>query len=180
MMINKRLIGTVSESKPYIAGNVAFQWLSLAANIAMMASITGLLADLCAGTADGRCIARTLLTAAAAVAVRYVCTRLAAKMSYLSAKSVKKTLHSWFLGTKLYRNNLESYVKGAGMTAGAKRKILCTVTALMVFGFVTMLRKALYIPYAILACVWAAHLFYFGFRVKTITKADAGSSAAPR
>lgn len=33
MMINKRLIGTVSESKKYIAGNVALQWLALTANI---------------------------------------------------------------------------------------------------------------------------------------------------
>ena len=43
MMINKRLIGTVSESKRYIAGNVAAQWCSLGANIAMMAAITRLL-----------------------------------------------------------------------------------------------------------------------------------------
>ena len=41
MMINKRLIGTVSESKRYIAGNVILQWCSLAANIAMMFGITG-------------------------------------------------------------------------------------------------------------------------------------------
>ena len=74
MMINKRLIGTVGESKKYIAGNVAFQWLSLAANIVMMDSITRLLA------------------AAAAVAVRYLCTRMASRMSYLSSKAVKKTL----------------------------------------------------------------------------------------
>ena len=46
MMINKRLIGTVSESRKYIAGNVACQWVSLAANITMMASITRLLARL--------------------------------------------------------------------------------------------------------------------------------------
>ena len=32
MMINKRLIGTVPDSKPYIAGNVALQWLSLLSN----------------------------------------------------------------------------------------------------------------------------------------------------
>ena len=38
-MINKRLIGTVKESKKYIAANVVLQWLSLAANIAMMAAI---------------------------------------------------------------------------------------------------------------------------------------------
>ena len=40
MMINKRLIGTVAESKKYIAGNVVLQWCSLAANIAMMFGIT--------------------------------------------------------------------------------------------------------------------------------------------
>ena len=35
MMINKRLIGIVSESKKYIAGNIVAQWCSLAANIVM-------------------------------------------------------------------------------------------------------------------------------------------------
>ena len=38
MMINKRLIGAVPESKKYIAGNVALQWCSLCANIAMMSA----------------------------------------------------------------------------------------------------------------------------------------------
>ena len=46
MMINKRLIGTVPESKRYVAGNVALQWCSLLANIAMMTAITRLLAAL--------------------------------------------------------------------------------------------------------------------------------------
>ena len=46
MMINKRLIGTVSESKKYIAGNVAAQWCSFGANITMMGSITRLLEKL--------------------------------------------------------------------------------------------------------------------------------------
>ena len=75
-------------------------------------------------------------------------------------------LRDWFLGTRMYKNNLESYVKGEGMTAKTKAKILITVTALMVFGFVIMLRKDLYIPCAILACVWAAHIIYFVFVVK--------------
>lgn len=43
MMVNKRLIGTVQESKKYIAGNVGCQWLALAANIAMMGAIAHLL-----------------------------------------------------------------------------------------------------------------------------------------
>ncbi len=92
MMINKRLIGTVPESRKYIAGNVALQWVSLAANIVMMASITRLLAGLFEGTATMQTLWTTLLAAAAAVAVRYVCTRLASKMSYYSSKAVKKTL----------------------------------------------------------------------------------------
>lgn len=75
-------------------------------------------------------------------------------------------LHDWFLRTRMYKNNLESYVKGGGMTAKTKAKILITVTALMVFGFVIMLRKDLYIPCAILACVWAVHIIYFVFVVK--------------
>ena len=94
MMMNKRLIGTVSESKPYIAGNVAFQWLSLAANIVVMASITRLLAELYAGEASGSSMAAALILAAAAAAVRYICTRVAAKMSFLSSKAVKKTLRN--------------------------------------------------------------------------------------
>ena len=46
MMINKRLIGAVPESKKYIAGNIALQWCSLCANIAMMSAVTALLAAL--------------------------------------------------------------------------------------------------------------------------------------
>ena len=79
-------------------------------------------------------------------------------------------LHNWFLGTRLYKNNLESYVKGEGMTKKTKIKILTTVSALMIFGFVMMLRKALYIPCAILGAVWVAHIIYFVFGVKNTTE----------
>lgn len=54
MMINKRLIGIVSESRRYIAGNVMLQWCSLAANIVMMTNITNLLQDLFRETAEDR------------------------------------------------------------------------------------------------------------------------------
>lgn len=92
MMINRRLIGTVSESKKYIAGNVALQWCSLAANIVMMTAVARLLAGLFAETADGNTLAGTAVTAAAAVAVRFVCTAGASRMGYLSSKAVKRTL----------------------------------------------------------------------------------------
>lgn len=97
MMINKWLIGMVSESKRYIAGNVVFQWIALTADIAMMAAITGLLAGLFERTADGRSVLYTLLTAVIAVAVRYICTRLSARMSYLSSKAVKKHCAAGFI-----------------------------------------------------------------------------------
>lgn len=92
MMINKRLIGTVSESKKYIAGNVILQWLSLVANIAMMSSITVLLAKLFEQSAETKDILTTLVVAVAAVIVRFLCTTGASKMGYFSSKAVKKTL----------------------------------------------------------------------------------------
>lgn len=92
MMINKRLIGTVSESKKYIAGNVAAQWCSLAANIALMTAVTGLLASLFHKTADKNSGFFTAAAAGAAVTVRFVCTLLSSRLGYLSSKTVKKVL----------------------------------------------------------------------------------------
>ena len=91
-MINKRLIGTVSKSKKYVACNVILQWCSLAANIAMMTGITGLLAGLLTSSADTGRILTTALIAALAVVIRFVCTAGASRMGYLSSKAVKKTL----------------------------------------------------------------------------------------
>ena len=90
MMINKRLIGTVKESKKYIAGNVICQWISLAANITMMAAIAKMLQNLYEGT-DSH-IGLTAVIAAVAVIVRFACATTASRMGYLSSKAVKKTL----------------------------------------------------------------------------------------
>lgn len=92
MMINKRLIGTVSESKKYIAGNVALQWCSLAANMVLMTGIASLLAALFSGKMDSRQLTITGIAAAVCLAVRFVCTLGASRMGYLSSKAVKKTL----------------------------------------------------------------------------------------
>ncbi len=90
MMIDKRLIGTVSESKKYVAGNVALQWVSLIANMALMTSIARLLAGLFSGNSGG--IGVTAVIAVIALAVRFGCAIGAARMGYLSSKAVKKTL----------------------------------------------------------------------------------------
>ena len=92
MMINKRLIGTVKESKKYIAGNVACQWVSLAANITMMGTIAHMLQGLYEGNAEGKTIVITAIVAALAVIIRFACAVLSSRMGYLSSKAVKKTL----------------------------------------------------------------------------------------
>lgn len=92
MMINKRLIGTVPESKKYIAGNVALQWTALVANIGMILAVTRLMQKLYEGTASNKTLAFTALVITCAVAVRFVCTKAATKMGFLSSKSVKSTL----------------------------------------------------------------------------------------
>ncbi|MDE6590280.1 MAG: cysteine ABC transporter ATP-binding protein, partial [Oscillospiraceae bacterium] len=101
MMINKRLIGTVSESKKYVAGSVAFQWCSLAANIAMMTAVTGLLAALYEGSAGSGRLWGTAAVALAAVVIRFACTVGASRMGYLSSKAVKKTLREQIYGKLL-------------------------------------------------------------------------------
>lgn len=101
MMINQRLIGTVRESKKYIAGNVVLQWCSLVANITMMAGITHLLGGLYTGTVGTKEMIATIVLSAAAVVMRFVCTTMASRMGYLSSKAVKRTLRE-----KIYRKLL--------------------------------------------------------------------------
>ena len=85
--------------------------------------------------------------------------------AFCFARSSEK-LHTWFIGTKLYKNNLESYVAGKGMTRKTKIKILTTVTAIMAFGFFMM--SAVPVGRIVLAVVWVLHIVYFLFGVKTI------------
>ena len=92
MMINKRLIGTVAESKKYIAGNVILQWCSPTANIALMLSISRMLAELFRGSASVQLFTVTGIVVILALAVRFFCSIGAAKMGYFSSKAVKKSL----------------------------------------------------------------------------------------
>lgn len=79
-------------------------------------------------------------------------------------------LDRWFKNTKLYKNNLESFVKGQGMTWKTKIKIMITVTVLMTIGFIMM--NQVIVGRIILACVWVFHIIYFIFGVKTLKNAD--------
>ena len=124
MMLNKRLIGTVKESKKYIAGNVFFQWVSLCANIVMMAAF---------------CFARS-----------------------------SERVDRWFKGTKLYQENLKDFAAGKGMTAKTKVRIMVTVTLLMTVALVAMGVKGVVAGCVVLGFIWAFHMVYFIWFVKTI------------
>ncbi len=87
------------------------------------------------------------------------------------AKSSKK-LEDWFKGTKLYKENLEDYVSGKGMTKKSKVRIMVMVTALMSVGFMMMGLKGITGGCVVLGLIWLFHLGYFIFGIKTITETE--------
>jgi len=77
-----------------------------------------------------------------------------------------KKLHDWFVGTNLYKKNLESFVEQRAMTMKTKLSIMLSVTIVMGLGFYFM--KKVPIARGILAVVWVCHVLYFGFGIRTI------------
>ncbi|MEE1448884.1 YbaN family protein [Faecalitalea cylindroides] len=82
------------------------------------------------------------------------------------AKSSER-LHNWFINTKLYKNNLESYVQGNGMSWQVKFRVMGMITIVMSIGFIMMALKEITYGCIILFIVWIFHILYFSFRVKT-------------
>ena len=87
--------------------------------------------------------------------------------TFCFARSSEK-LHNWFINTKLYKDNLADFVAGKGMTRKAKIRIMVTVTLLMSVGFIMMGLKGVVTGCIVLGCVWAFHIIYFIWGVKTI------------
>ena len=77
-------------------------------------------------------------------------------------------LHSWFISTRLYNNNLETYVRGQGMTRRTKHRIIASVTVLILISMSILAICELYWVWSILIAVWAFHILYFVFGVKTL------------
>ena len=85
--------------------------------------------------------------------------------AFCFAKSSEK-LHNWFISTKLYKKNLESFVQGKGMAMKTKIRIMVMVTILMSIGFIMM--HAVPVGRIILGFVWIFHVLYFIFGIRTL------------
>ena len=92
MMINKRLINTVKESKKYIVLNVIFQCFTLLANIIMMFSLAKFMESVFLKNVTGDIFINTLIIVLITIIVRSGFTVLANRMSFQSSKIVKKKL----------------------------------------------------------------------------------------
>ncbi len=95
--------------------------------------------------------------------------------AFCFARSSKKLDH-WFKNTKLYKDNLEDFVAGKGMTKKTKIRIMLTVTALMSVGFIMMGLKGIVTGCVVLGCVWVFHIIYFIFGVKTIPTTEVAAA----
>lgn len=87
--------------------------------------------------------------------------------AFCFAKSSDR-LSNWLINTKLYQNNLADFKAGKGMTVKTKMRILVTVTLVMAVGLIAMLMKGVIVGSMVLVIVWLGHIYYFGFKVKTL------------
>lgn len=87
------------------------------------------------------------------------------------AKSSEK-LHNWFLSTNLYKKHLENFVQNKQMTLKSKLTVMCSITLLMLIGFL-MMDKVL-VGRVCLGVVWICHVIYFSFKIKTVPKTEIG------
>ncbi len=85
--------------------------------------------------------------------------------AFCFAKSSER-LHNWFVGTKLYKKHLESFVEQKAMTMKTKVSIMATVTVIMAAGFIMM--NEVMIGRICLVVVWVFHVLYFTFKIRTI------------
>lgn len=99
-MIKKRLIAELGDSKKYIAGNVAAQWVGMLSNAVMIFSLGSLLQKLVENKSAGVGVAVT--AAVISLIVRAACSFLQEKFSFLASKSVKKRLREMIF-SKLLR-----------------------------------------------------------------------------
>ena len=88
-----------------------------------------------------------------------------------------RRMDAWFKSTSLYRNHLEGYMRGQGMTWGTKLRIMAIATAMMGLSGAVFLRGVL-IAQVALVVLWVAMVVTFVFVIKTARPSDEASAGA--
>lgn len=91
-MIKGRLVRLLSHAKKYIVYNIVWQWIALLAQMAAVFSIARLLERVIFMAADTASIRNTAIILVFAIAVRFLCDRMASKASYKASVDVKRIL----------------------------------------------------------------------------------------
>lgn len=86
-------------------------------------------------------------------------------------------VHQWFIGTKFYKENLESFLRGRGMTRRAKVRVMLTVTACMALG--AWLMRRIPLGQIVLFFVWIGHLLLFAFGIQTVPENSDSADPQP-
>lgn len=85
--------------------------------------------------------------------------------SYCFAKGSER-FNNWFINTKLYKNNLESFVEKREMTLKQKTCILAFADFMMMFPLIILDNIHIKIFLVVLICY---KFYYFIFKIKTIS-----------
>ena len=171
MLINRRLINTVGESRKYIVLNVVCQWISLAASILMMGTVAHLLQCLADGSADRNAVIAT--GSVAVMAVRHVIeTARERKKTGDWQMNIKKMIFvitgcigaglgavgavvPMVQGNKALHGQSGGLCGRPGMTDKTKIRIMVAFTLLMSISFIMMCAKGI-----VLGCVWVSSISF--------------------
>lgn len=91
-MIKTRLVRLLSHAGKYIVYNVLWQWCALMCQVAVVFSVASLLEAAAHGELETAGIFRTAAVLAAALLIRYLCDRGAARATYAASADVKRIL----------------------------------------------------------------------------------------
>ena len=101
-MIKTRLVGLLSHAKKYIVYTILWQWLALLSQVFAVFSIADLLERVVYQAVTVQSVARTVITLAIVIVLRFICERMGAKSSYLACVDVKRILRE-----KIYEKMLK-------------------------------------------------------------------------
>lgn len=100
-MFDKRLMQLCPDSRRYIAGNIALQWLELAMNAVMIALVARTVEGVWLQTLTKESFLARLLAIVLTMIVRWLTAKGATRMSYLASRTVKRVMREQIYGKLL-------------------------------------------------------------------------------